>query len=270
MLPNNLKNARTFEDRVRRALSSPVITAAMLGMVLLLSALFSSLLSGCGNGSTSFDGGHIPIGGNSAVSAIVGLAFAAENTTEPVANATVLVTNTALAGPTRTQTAVTGKDGSFKFLDVPNPYAVSRMTIMVTPAASSDRAPQQLSFALQPGQTANVMVAMPSVSFDQTQPAAVTVAQLSAISAGDSARVNASVLTAAGTALAVQPSLVFIGSFGTITPDGIFTSTTTGSGVVTAYWDTGSSLLSGSTAVTVNTQTIHKPPPPPVVPVSGG
>ena len=244
-------------------------TRVMLALLLVLVAAVSFFNGGCGSGSTSFDGGHIPIGGNAAVSAIVGLAFDAEKTTEPVANATVLVTNTALAGPTRTQTVVTGKDGSFKFLSVPNPYSVSRMTVLVTPSATSDRVQQQLSFPLQTGQTATVMVAMPSVHFDQSKPAAVSVAQLSPISAGDAVQVNASVLNSSGASLPVSPSFVFIGSFGSITPEGLFTTSATGSGVVTAYWDTGVSLLMGSTPVTVNTQTIHKPPPPPIVTPGG-
>ncbi len=244
--------------------------APFLLLVLLLSILASFVIGGCGSGSNFFDGGHVPIGGNAAVSRIVGLVYDAENSSAPVPNATVLVTNTLLAGPTRMQTVTTGANGSFDFPSMSNPYAVSRMTVLVTPKVGSDRQSQQLSFPVQPGQTAHVMVALPSISFDQTTPAAVSVSQVSTISAGDSTQVTASLLSASGAKLPVTPSLIFIGTFGTITPDGLFTSAATGTGVITAYWDTGSALLSGSSSITVDTQTIHKPPPPPVVPPSGG
>ena len=224
---------------------------------------------GCGTGSLAFDGGHIPVGGKAA-SAISGIAFAAESYAPPISGATVTVTNTSITDNRRTQTATTAEDGSFALSGFPDAANVNQYTVSVSPPAGSNRASQQIAFPVIAGQSATVLVALPQNTFNQSQVASVTILQQGyLLHSGDTIEIGAELLNTQGAPLGVSPSLVFNGSFGTIQAGGLFTSTASGAGTVSAYWYTGSMQLQSNTAtITANTSTQFQPPPPPP-PISG-
>lgn len=246
--------------KIRRRLAN------LLASVLLLSLAFASI-AGCGGGSLAFDGGHIPVGGGNRASLVSGTVFLAEDFTSPVPNAVVTVTNTSVAGVNRTQTMKTGKDGSFSFASVPDVPTVNQFQVSVAPPPGSNRAAQQMSFPVNGGATVSVLVAMPKITFDQTLPASVAITPSAfQLHSGDTVKITAQLLDAQGVQLPVSPSLVFTGGFGVIQPDGLFTSSTVGTGAISAYWYTGQALLqSNSATVTADTSTPYQPPPPPVV-----
>jgi hypothetical protein len=244
--------------------------SALAVPALLLWIAFNAII-GCSSGSLAFDGGHIPIGG-SAASAISGVAFAAESYNTPIAGATVTVTNTSITGSQSTQTAITAADGSFKlnpFLDAPN---VNQYLVSVTPPQGTNRVMEQIAFPVTAGQSAAVAVAIPQASFNETLPASVTILKQSyTLHTGDTVAIGAELLDSQGVPLPELPTLVFTGSFGEISSDGLFTSTESGVGTIAAYWNTGTTQLQSTTAtITANTSTNHlPPPPPPSIAVSG-
>ena len=233
-------------------------------------ASFSSVL-GCGSGTFAFDGGHIPTGGITA-SAISGTAYAAEAYSMPVAGATVTVTNTSISGDRLTQTTTTTATGSFAFTNgFPDAANVNEYQISVTPPPGSGRVSQQISFPVNAGQSATVLVAMPQSSFNESLAAAVTVLQQNySVHTGDMVSVGAELLDIDGSPLAVSPTLVFTGNFGVISPGGLFTSTSSGVGTVSAYWYTGKvQLQSNAATITANPTISVKPPAPPPVTSAG-
>jgi len=234
---------------------------AMLALVALLLLL---ALPGCGGGAIAYDGGHIPIGGGSVV-AIAGIAFDAENVSQPVAGATVTVTNLSQTSVSP-QVALTGSNGVFA-ISVPESLATSTFQIVVTPAAISDRQSQQVTFTVSRSVPVSAMIAMPAKTFDITTVSRVQVISSAySVQTGSTVQVNAVLLDAAGQVLPEVPSLIFSGSSGGIQPNGLFTSTAAGTGTVSAYWYTGVSQLSSTSQITVSTASTISPPAPPVAP----
>ncbi len=223
---------------------------------------------GCGQGDLSFDGGHIPTGGAKFATIITGTAYEAEAYTIPVAGATVVATNTSVAGIRETQTTTTTATGSFSFANgFPDATSVNEYQITVTPPVGSNRILQQITFPVNAGQAAMVLVAMPQTSFNQSQAAAVTILQQNyQVQSGQTVAIGAELLDLQGSPLPVSPSLVYTGSYGMITAGGQFTGTSAGVGSVSAYWYNGSTQLQSLAAtVTAITSTGVQPPPPPPV-----
>ncbi len=236
---------------------------------LLLALVLASLmvLSGCGGGGLSFDGGHVPIGGGAASSRVTGQVFLAENNSAPLPNATVTVTNVSVQGTSRSQSTTSAADGTFTFDKIPDTSSVNQYLVSVLPPAGSDRIAQQLSFAVNSGVSLTVLVAMPRLSFNQLLPAAVSLSPAGLnVHTGDTIRLSASVLDSSGAVLPVTPSLVFFGNFGILLPNGLFESTGAGTGSVSIFWDTGTTLLrSNSASIVADTTTSYQPPPPPII-----
>ncbi len=249
------------QHKNRRA--SGRISSVIYRLALLFTAIPVSMFAvGCGNGSTSFDGGHIPTG-NSSVVSISGKSFNAESVTTPVAGATVSITNLSVPSSS-VQLAQTGSDGSF-VVALPDTLAKSTVQVTVTPPVGSDRQPQRLTIPASAGVPLTVLVSMPQIGFDVSSAVSVTVVSSSlSVHSGDTIAVGAELLNAQGKVLPDAPSMVFSGSNGILQPDGLFTSTSVGTGSVTAYWNNGLSQLQSTASITADTKTTVKPPPPPV------
>jgi len=232
-----------------------------LGLCLVLFAL-----CGCG-GIEHFDGGGIPIGGGGA-SRLYGVVVDAENAFIPVPNATIMV-SPVTPNNFKPLQAVTDSNGNFNFSNVSVPAATEQIRVSVMPLAGSGRLPQNLTFSLLQNQAADLVVSLPSDTFDQTKPAAVSVTTSLEVHKGDSVALQARLLDAAGAPLPALPSLLFDGNIGTIGSDGNFHSTADGTGSIVALWDAAGRQLQADGQVVVNETAPQLPPPPPNLVSSG-
>src|SRR5579871_20138 len=219
-------------DRLRRWTARSVLLILCIGLLYLM---------GCGGMSPlAFDGGGFPIGGR-----VYGIVVAAEKPSLTIANASVDILSTASNGATATVHATTDANGNFDLPKVPMARPIGFLKITVTPA-SGGRKVQNLAYTVTNGPNANVgqtselIVALPAASFDPTTVSGISLSPAGAeIQGGDSVQFTTSLLDLAGKPLPIMPTLLFIGDFGVINPNGVLSSSTNGLGLFVALFDIG-------------------------------
>lgn len=256
MLPEPSENFRHKGITCLRRPSAQ-LQAMVRRAILLLTALSVLETCGCGGG-TSFTGGSIPPGGTR----LYGRVVQAEDPLTPLANTTISVTATPAytnAGPIQ---LTTNSNGEFNFPTVRFGSTAATINVTVQPGDPTARQSQQVVFRSASGQTANLIVSLPQKSFDITQGTSVAIGSISEVAPQGTAAIQAHVLDSTGHALPVEPTLLFIGNFGTIDGDGTFTASASGTGTITVFWY---NVTPVTTAVKADPSASLLPPPPPTI-----
>jgi hypothetical protein len=199
-----------------------------IGVFLLCGLLLLPAL-GCGNG---ISGGSIPPGG----SRFVGRVFQAEDPTQPLVNATVIVKATPPGQTTQTLQTTTDAQGDFAFAQVPTGQTSGRVAVSIQPS-DANTLPLNWSFQMTNNRPVTLLAALPPATYDvQIGTSVDIVPSIVNVQVGDAVPITAQVRDSSGHVLPVEPSLLFDGDVGIINPDGSFTITQKGSGTVVAFW----------------------------------
>lgn len=204
--------------------------AAITKFAAALTALW--LLTGCGGG-LAFTGGSIPPGGSAR---LFGRVSAAENPQQSLSKVTIQVVAQYSATGSKTLTATTASDGSFTLPSVPTGLNTATFTVTATPVSGSNRQSQTVVFQANNGIANDLVVSLPLNTFDVSQGASISLPDLPNIPINQAKVLRAHLLNADGKRLPAQPTLLYVGNFGSIGSDGTFTGTAYGSGTITAFW----------------------------------
>lgn len=220
----------------------------------LLFAALSALLAACGVGN-SFTGGGVPIGR----AVIIGRAVSAIAPNAPIASARVYLSISTNTRTGMTLTATTDLTGRFTFPDIPVESAPTSVRVAIEPTSNAYLA-QQIFFKLDKGNTANLIVTLAPAAIDPTQVSSVSLSPTPNIFPTLTGQVNAQALDSQGTPLQITPSLLFIGDFSAVQPNGTFVSVQEQIGTVEVFWYNN---LQASSTVSIQNNTNGSPPQPP-------
>lgn len=225
--------------------------AAQSAAILLVAAL-AWLLPACG-----ISGGSIPTG----TSRLAGRVVSATSPQTPLANSIVRVSSLMGTHPT-VQQVTTGADGNFNFPAVVTGNGNTTVQVQVS-APNGTFQTFQWSFLMTKGQPETLIASLAPSSVDVTQVKTVTISpSTTSVQVGDTARITAQVLDVSGNVLSLTPSLFFDGDFGTISGDGLFTGTTSGTGTITAVWYDNQTSSTARVISDKNTPAAPPPAPP--------
>jgi hypothetical protein len=239
-----MKRNRRQSDTLRRALC------------VLLPLAFAILpFLGCGLAS-GFTGGGVPIG----KAAVAGRAVAALNSDLPIANASVHLIVVTQTRSVQSFDAVTDAAGAFRFPEIPFDASVATMRVNITPANPGIR-PQSVGFTIASGQRAALIFALVPSSYNISDVSSLNVLPTDpTLETNSAGKITAQALDKQGNVLPLSPTLLLVGDFADVQPDGTFQTLSAGLGIYHAYWYND---LQASTTLTVSASSNNLPPPPP-------
>ena len=223
----------------------------VIALLLCVISFLSVMLWGCG-GITSFTGGGIP----PRRSAVIGKVVQAANPLQPAPNATVTISTIPPNSSLLSYKVYTDANGAFEVNGIPTGSVTGTITIQVDPNDASLQS-QHFSFLITNGRPANLVISLPSASFNLAAVSKVIVTAQGFASNGQEL-FKAETLDAQGAPLALFPSLFLDGGSITINPDNTFSAgqivsgpPSAGINTMTAIIDTGSTTPPSSTVPAV-------------------
>ncbi len=256
-----------IDDGALRKHASPLRKIVSVACILVLCALLSLSLSGCGGGfgaPLSISGGGFPIGG----SRLFGKAVSAMNTAIAIPNARIQVEATPIHGVTQLYEMQTDSKGSFSLDGVLAGKSGGTIILTATPSDVGFRQ-QRISFQTTAGRTDQVLMTLPPASLDLGTVKSLTLSVAnSAIASGSTVQLNVRLKDANDATINLTPSLLYDGDFGTLNDNGTFTvnqNISSGSGRIAAYWY---GFTPQSADIRVDNTAQQQPPDLPATPIS--
>ncbi len=220
------------------------------------------MMCGCGHGGLGipFTGGGFPTGLNTRMS---GRVVRADNSLQPLANASITLTVSTTRYVLAQFQATSAADGSFSFPAIPTgENSVTADIDIVTTDISVQE--QKIKFAVSHDQPVQLIAAVPPAGFNINQAASVTVTLSKAIVPIEmNIPFVTKVLDNQGNTIALMPSLLFYGGFGSVGIDNTFYANSSGKGQIIAVWN--SSIHSEASNITADS-TLKQDVTPPAAP----
>ena len=212
-------------------------------------------LGGC-NLANGFTGGGVPIG----KLRLSGRVVLAEQPNSPLANARVNVFQFSREKATYSFNLMTDSQGRFDFTELPSGSHSNTLQVAITPPSSQFRT-QTLNFTLLPNQSAYLIATVAKTSYNVDQGVGLEVYPHNiSVQSNNNAKITAKVLDVNGDVLNVTPTMLFIGNFTEVRPDGSVVTGAEGEASVYVYWYGN---LQSSTNIHISDTGIPYPPGPP-------